>query len=49
MANGYTLRRSLASADTVLKACWALVKVVEVFLSFGLVLAIALVVVIAGK
>ena len=42
------LYRALASVATVLKSCWALVKVVSCFLSFELVLSIAMVVVVVG-
>ena len=45
MDNASILCRYLASTTTVLKARWALVKVVAGFLSFGLVLFIAVAVV----
>ena len=44
MANGSILYRALASVTTFLKARWAFVDVMVYFLSFGLVLAIVVVV-----
>ena len=52
MTNGSVLCHALVSVTSVLNTCWALVKVVIFFLSFGLVaivLAIAMVVVVVGK
>ena len=48
MANGSIFCRALASVATVL-TLWALVKVVVFLLSFELVLAIEIVVVVVGK
>ena len=48
MANGSMLCSYLSSTTAALKSRWALVKVVVGFFSFGLVLAIVVVVVV-GK
>ena len=49
MANGSIVCRSLTSITTILKTHWALVNVVVFFLSFGLVLAIAMAVIVVVK